>query len=78
VILAALNEAQAMGARLHAACGVIVITGRKIERWRSRPGGNDRRCEPRCRPRNAEGFRNSISVRAIVHPTGAAESKTDA
>lgn len=53
MILAALSEAQAMGARLHAACGVIGITGRTIERWRGQPGGDDRRCGPCYRPRNA-------------------------
>ena len=53
MILAALDEAQTAGARLHAACGVIGISGRTIERWRGQPGGDDRRCGPRRRPRNA-------------------------
>lgn len=52
-MLAALDEAQATGARLHAACRVIGISGRTIERWRGRPNEGDRRCGPRCRPRNA-------------------------
>jgi transposase InsO family protein len=53
VILAALGEAQTTGARLHAACGVIGIAARTIERWRGQPGAGDRRCGPRRRPRNA-------------------------
>jgi putative transposase len=36
-----------------AACGVIGISARTIERWRNRPGTDDRRCGPRRRPRNA-------------------------
>jgi putative transposase len=52
-MLAALDEAQTTGARLHAACRVIGISARTIERWRDQPGGDDRRCGPRCRPRNA-------------------------
>ena len=53
MMLAALNEAQTTGARLHAACRVIGISARTIERWRSQSGGDDRRCGPRHRPRNA-------------------------
>ena len=53
MILAALAEAQTTGARLHAACCVIGISARTIERWRGQPGADDRRCGPRRRPRNA-------------------------
>jgi len=53
VILAAVGEAQATGARLHAACGVMGLSARTIERWRRQPGRDDRRCGPRRRPRNA-------------------------
>ncbi len=53
MILAALGEAQKTGARLHAACGVIGISARTIERWRGQSGADDRRCGPRRRPRNA-------------------------
>jgi transposase InsO family protein len=52
-MLAALDEAQTTGARLHPACHVIGISARTIERWRGHPGGDDRRCGPRRRPRNA-------------------------
>ena len=53
MILAALGEARATGARLQAACAVIGISARTIERWTGRPGADDRRCGPRQRPRNA-------------------------
>jgi transposase InsO family protein len=53
MILASLREVQTAGARLHAACEVIGISARTIERWRGQPGGDDRRCGPRRRPRNA-------------------------
>ena len=52
-MLAALEEAQTTGARLHPACRVLGISARTIERWRGQPGGDDRRCGPRRRPRNA-------------------------
>jgi transposase InsO family protein len=52
-MLAALDEAQMTGARLHAACRVIGISTRTIERWRGQPGGDDRRCGPQRRPHNA-------------------------
>ena len=52
-MLAALEEAQTTGARLHPACHVLGISARTIERWRGQPGGDDRRCGPRRRPRNA-------------------------
>ncbi len=53
MMLAALDEAQTTGARLHAACRIIGISARTIERWRDQPGGDDRRCGPRRQPRNA-------------------------
>ena len=39
VILAALDEAQTAGARLHAACQVIGISARTIERWKASLAG---------------------------------------
>ena len=50
MMLAALAEAQATGARLRAACAVIGISARIIERWRRRPHEADRRRGPRRRP----------------------------
>jgi len=53
LILAALTAAQTAGARLDAACDVIGISARTVERWRARPDGDDGRCGPRRRPTNA-------------------------
>jgi putative transposase len=47
VILALLAEAEASGAGLQAACTVVGVSLRTIQRWRARPGGDDRRCGPR-------------------------------
>jgi len=53
VILASLGQAQRAGARRHAACAVIGISARTIERWTRHPDRDDQRCGPRRRPRNA-------------------------
>ncbi len=53
MILAALTEAQQSGARLPAACAVVGISARTVERWRKRPNAADGRCGPRRRPGNA-------------------------
>jgi putative transposase len=53
VILTAISEAQASGARLAQACRVAGISARTIDRWRSEPEGGDRRCGPHHRPSNA-------------------------
>ena len=53
MILAALHEAEIAGARLQAACQLIGVSARTIQRWKRHPGGDDRRCGPRHRPGNA-------------------------
>jgi len=53
VILDAIAEAQCNGARLAAACRVVGISVRTVERWRDRPGGDDRRAGPHHRAANA-------------------------
>ena len=53
MILAAISEAQANGARLQQACGVVGLSIRTIERWRAKPEVGDRRCGPHHRPNNA-------------------------
>ena len=65
-MLAALDEAQTTGARLHAACRVIGISARTIERWKGQPGGDDRRCGPRRRPRNALTAREEADLLAVM------------
>lgn len=53
MILAAIAEAQASGARLEPACRVVGISARTVERWRTNPDGDDGRCGPHHRPANA-------------------------
>jgi putative transposase len=53
VILAAIGEAHASGARLHAACRVAGISARTVERWRAEPEDEDKRRGPLGRPGNA-------------------------
>ena len=65
-MLAALDEAQTTGARLHAACRVIGISARTIERWKGQPGGDDRRCGPRRRPRNALTAAEEADLLAVM------------
>ena len=66
MILAALAEAQAAGARLDAACAVIGLSARTIERWRAQPDGEDRRCGPRQRPTNALSPTEEEQVLAVL------------
>lgn len=53
MIFALLDEARAGGARLEAACETIGLSARTVQRWRTRPDGDDRRLGPRRRPGNA-------------------------
>jgi putative transposase len=53
MILAALSEAQSTGARLGAACRMIGVSARTIQRWKRHPDADDQRCGPRHRPGNA-------------------------
>jgi putative transposase len=54
VILAAVADAQTAGSRLKAACSMLGISARTIERWRGDKGSSeDRRCGPRQRPPHA-------------------------
>jgi len=69
VILAALNEAQKAGARLHTACHVIGISARTIQRWNRHPDADDRRCGPRHRPGNALSGREETEVLALLTST---------
>lgn len=66
MILAALAEAQAAGARIRAACDVIGVSARTIERWRGQPGVDDRRCGPRHHPRNALTLAEEAQVLAVM------------
>jgi transposase InsO family protein len=66
VILAALHEAQQAGARLHAACPVIGVSARTVQRWTRHPDADDRRCGPRHRPGNALSAREETQVLALI------------
>ena len=46
-------EAEVAGARRSAACKVVGLSVRTIERWHARPGSDDRRHGPKRSPRNA-------------------------
>lgn len=52
-MLKLIAEAQGAGVRLAAACHMLGISARTIERWRAEPEIGDRRCGPQRRPRNA-------------------------
>jgi len=66
VILAAVAEAQAAGARLAMACRLVGISARTVERWRGRLGDDDRRCGPRRRPSNALRPSEEAQVLAVM------------
>lgn len=66
MILAAIAEAQRGGARLATACEVAGVSARSIERWRERPGGDDRRIGPRRRAANALSRREEARVLAVM------------
>lgn len=65
-MLAAIAEAQGLGARLEAACAEAGLSKRTIERWRSRPEGDDRRCGPRHRPKNALTLLEEAEAMAVM------------
>lgn len=66
MILAALTEARAAGARLDAACRVIGVSARTIQRWKRHPDVDDRRCGPRHRAGNALNAREEGQVLALL------------
>jgi putative transposase len=53
MILAAVAQAQAQGARLTKVCEMVGLSARSVERWRAQPDGEDARRGPRHRPGNA-------------------------
>jgi transposase InsO family protein len=66
VILEAVAEAVAAGARLAAACRLVGLAVRTIERWRARPGSGDERRGPRHRPANALSAAEEAKVVAVM------------
>jgi putative transposase len=53
VILGLVDDAQRAGARLSRVCRELGISSRTVERWRTRPDGDDRRVGPHRAPGNA-------------------------
>lgn len=66
MMLAALSDAQIAGARLGAACRVVGVSARTIQRWKRHPDGDDQRCGPRHRPGNALSAREETEVLALL------------
>jgi hypothetical protein len=60
-------------ARLMAACKVVGISARTIERWRNRPGGDDGRCGPHHRPRNALSVIEEAQIISVLTSSRYAE-----
>jgi len=52
MILEAIGQAEEAGTRLAAACSLVGISVRTVERWRQRPEADDDRRGPRHQPRN--------------------------
>ena len=64
-ILAAVEEARANGARLHAACAIAGISGRTVERWKKGPSV-DLCCGPKHAPANALSSAEVEAVLAVL------------
>lgn len=74
LIVAAVEEARAKGARLHAACSVAGISGRTVERWKKGPA-LDLRCGPKHAPANALSSAEVATVLEVLRsPENAAVS----
>jgi putative transposase len=65
VILALVAEAQQHGARQAAACALLGVSTRTLERWRTGPG-EDGRCGPKQRPPNALTAAEEAKVVAVM------------
>lgn len=66
VTLAILDEAQAAGARLDAACATLGVSARTIERWRGAPGMEDARRGPLGPPPNALSSNEQARIVALM------------
>jgi len=64
--VAGITEARESGARIAVACQVVGVSARTIQRWTRRPDGDDQRCGPRHRPRNALTTREETQVLAVL------------
>ena len=66
MIVAAVTEAQAAGARLESVCELLGISARTIERWRRHPEADDGRHGPQRRPDNALTALEQARVVAVM------------
>jgi putative transposase len=66
MILALIKEAQDAGARLDAACRIVGLSARTIERWRGDPGAEDGRHGPQRLPSNALSALEQARVVAVM------------
>ena len=66
MIIAAIDHALATGARLTAACGIVGLSARTLQRWRRRPDGDDLRRGPQRRPGNALTAEETQQVLALM------------
>jgi len=66
VILLLVAEAETGGAGLRAACTIVGIAKRTIERWRARPDGADRRSGPRHEAPNALSAAERARIVAVM------------
>lgn len=67
MILDLIDEATAAGARQFAACELLDINERTIQRWRTLSGGEDRRRGPNCPPKNKLSKLERSNVLATVN-----------
>jgi putative transposase len=66
VTLANIDEAVAAGATQAAACEVIGLDERTVQRWRTRPDSEDQRRGPKTRPGNALSAAEEAEILALV------------
>lgn len=66
MMLAAIDEAVTAGARRSAACALLGLSLRTVQRWRRRPNGDDLRKGPTERPRNALTADETAQVLAVM------------
>jgi len=66
VTLESIAEAVAAGARLVAACKVVGVDTRTVQRWRAKSDLNDGRTGPRTRPKNALSSAEEAEIIAVV------------
>ena len=67
MILGLIDEAVRAGARQKAACEILGLSDRAVQRWRRDGGGEDRRCGPKSPPPNALSAEERRAVLEIAN-----------